>query len=112
MAARWIAARKIVRRLTCPGLPMTGSSKSSRHDWNRHLHRRTTCALLAALTAFCGRVVHGADEPKGKLPVPDPISQARAETTIRETFKEEFEKDDPAGQLALAEKLLRLGIET
>src|SRR5262249_23314822 len=56
-------------------------------------------------------VVAPPPEPVKKLPVPDQAAQARAEKTIRQTYKADFAKKKTEEHLALAAKLLQPGRE-
>jgi hypothetical protein len=47
-----------------------------------------------------------------KLPVPEPAAQKEAEKLVRDIFKEDYSKKNPAARIALAKKLLQQGIET
>jgi WD40 repeat protein len=52
------------------------------------------------------------ESPPGKLPVPTDAEQIAAKKLIKDIFKEEYAKREPAARQALAAKLLQKGLET
>src|SRR6185436_15922 len=65
-----------------------------------NMSRTALVGILLSLASYCS----GADAPK--LHVPDEPSQAKAEATIRNIFKSEYDSNHPAQRRALAKKLL------
>jgi serine/threonine-protein kinase len=51
-------------------------------------------------------------KPAPKQPVPEPDRQATAQRLIREIYKDDYERKKPAEIQALADKLLKVGIDT
>ena len=52
------------------------------------------------------------DVPSMKAEAPDDDKAKQAETTVHEAFKSDYAKKSPADRAALADKLLRFGVET
>lgn len=80
--------------------------------------RVSICLLTSSLgLAFCLTASEATGQPArvegvGLLPVPAPLAVAKAEGTIRETFKADYAKTKPAERLAFAVKLMNTAKET
>ena len=64
--------------------------------------------LLTASALLVDAQGQAAQQPSGKLPVPDAAAQQKAVELIREVYKEDYDKArTPAEKVALAEKMVR-----
>ena len=74
--------------------------------------RSRPCAWVVCclLTGAVQLAAHQA--PPEKRPEPDADQKSRAETKIKDLFKDEYAQSDAAARIALAGKLLQLGLDT
>jgi hypothetical protein len=72
----------------------------------------TCLRVLPWLCWIAGAALGAETSPEARAPIPSSTVQAGAEKLIRELFKADYAKRAPADRAALAEKMIRHGIET